>query len=1107
MGAQRRMPLGQQTPPPDQELARIERPRFAGRLFGVGAAPITVVVGPPGAGKSELIRACRVDPRAIYFQVGNENATFGRFVHGLARAVAPIAPGAEAAFPRVWERALQSRSPGIVLAHWLAEHLLGIDRPIVLDDLHAAAADPSIAAFIGKIAELRPDAPLTITLRSAGALPIPLWMAKGRMERPIDEADLRFDRSEVGAAARRFDLVLSAAEIDTIIAATGGSAIALNYALTRLRCDPSEFARVGMPTSFEGVAERIFARRTGAECAFLFSAALFPSIDDQLLASAGWDTAPATRDAIGADGPFIWERQTDGGIHFHDRFRDYLARQFEAYDPDFRSRIAHLVVQSLRDAGRHANALEVATRQRLCGAVGRLLDEHGFAILESGEVDVISEALNAFATDQRLGSRAMALRGYIDARRGRLDTSEAWFRLGLENGDDEVSRVTIAMYYARELALQRRADSCDVLAPFADSTTLPGNLLIDVQSSFAQALTAANRLDEARSRTEDALAMLTPDCAPALRARVFARAAYVALEGGQFSLARERARIAAPLAVAQSLYDVAASTYSVLYSIAYEIDDDAALSLDYLRCVRDLGLKSGTLRLELYALLGMYELHAETGDETALAEVEHELGALDKHDAAAQIIECLVPAKALQAGWGGGFDETQRLLRSTVERQATPAHLALCWAQIGLACAAAGKAEAATDALASAREALAANDTGTTRFGLTLLTLALASWVRGDAAGARCWTAAADDIVLGAAPRLRALRGVLEALVVGSTDPASFAPRVRDALGELRAAAFGGFAKLIEALPIAASYGAGESETIGSRLAKSELAERFAAALEAGDAAPVTDWLLALRCSPIGADALVAQFDGWAADRVAGDGVARRARSVRRQLSVHRPPTPAIVRIMDDVDPHIDVLFEHLHAAAPLMAEHSRAVSAWCSRIARALGLPESEILFISRCGLIHDVGKTLTPQAILDAPRGLSEDEWSIMREHAAEGGRMVARLAALAHFEPIVRGHHERLDGKGYPDGLHANAIPLAARIVSVADSFNAMIGRRAYRLPMVPTDALGELERGRGTQFDPDIVDVMIRIVLGRVAELPPAHAQHERVASNELPPRRL
>ena len=103
-------------------------------------------------------------------------------------------------------------------------------------------------------------------------------------------------------------------------------------------------------------------------------------------------------------------------------------------------------------------------------------------------------------------------------------------------------------------------------------------------------------------------------------------------------------------------------------------------------------------------------------------------------------------------------------------------------------------------------------------------------------------------------------------------------------------------------------------------------------------------------------------------------------------------------------------------------------------------------------------------------------------MRDHPAEGERMAERISVLGTLMPAIRGHHERLDGKGYPDGLRLTSIPLATRIVTVADCFNAMIGRRPYRLPMSPTEALNELDRNRHTQFDPEVVEAMTRIVVG-------------------------
>jgi putative nucleotidyltransferase with HDIG domain len=198
------------------------------------------------------------------------------------------------------------------------------------------------------------------------------------------------------------------------------------------------------------------------------------------------------------------------------------------------------------------------------------------------------------------------------------------------------------------------------------------------------------------------------------------------------------------------------------------------------------------------------------------------------------------------------------------------------------------------------------------------------------------------------------------------------------------------------------------------------------------------------------------------------------------------PNTLAVPMPVDEIDVQIDGLIRELDRVAPLTAEHSRAVSAWCARIARKLGLDASAVIYLARCGLVHDVGKLLTPSAILEAPRRLSMAEWSVMQLHPGDGAEIVSSLPDLRQFVPIVRWHHERIDGHGYPDGLRTSAIPLAARIVTVADSFNAMIGRRPYRLPLSPTDALEELLRNSHSQFDPEIVEAMTRIVMGRTLD---------------------
>jgi len=187
------------------------------------------------------------------------------------------------------------------------------------------------------------------------------------------------------------------------------------------------------------------------------------------------------------------------------------------------------------------------------------------------------------------------------------------------------------------------------------------------------------------------------------------------------------------------------------------------------------------------------------------------------------------------------------------------------------------------------------------------------------------------------------------------------------------------------------------------------------------------------------------------------------------------------LRAIDPVDAKIDELIFRLSAQDTLTAEHSRSVGMWCWRVAKRMNLSRSESYLLTRSGLLHDVGKTTTPLEILTAARALDEDEWAIMRQHAAIGETIVVAVSELRLFAPAVRSHHERFDGKGYPDGLERSSIPFSARVVAVADAFNAMIARRPYRAPLPPTVAVEELKRNSGTQFDPAAVQAMIDVVL--------------------------
>lgn len=141
----------------------------------------------------------------------------------------------------------------------------------------------------------------------------------------------------------------------------------------------------------------------------------------------------------------------------------------------------------------------------------------------------------------------------------------------------------------------------------------------------------------------------------------------------------------------------------------------------------------------------------------------------------------------------------------------------------------------------------------------------------------------------------------------------------------------------------------------------------------------------------------------------------------------------------------------------------------------------------LHQAGLLHDIGKTRIPQEILYKPGKLSEEEYELMKLHPVLGEQMIRPIEALRHLCPVIRGHHERWDGKGYPDGLAGEKIPLGARIIAVADVFDALAAERPYKASLPVEKVRAILMEGRGTHFDPDLADAFGRVLERRYPEL--------------------
>ncbi|HWH93345.1 MAG TPA: diguanylate cyclase [Baekduia sp.] len=168
-----------------------------------------------------------------------------------------------------------------------------------------------------------------------------------------------------------------------------------------------------------------------------------------------------------------------------------------------------------------------------------------------------------------------------------------------------------------------------------------------------------------------------------------------------------------------------------------------------------------------------------------------------------------------------------------------------------------------------------------------------------------------------------------------------------------------------------------------------------------------------------------------------------------------------------------DVLLRALAERNPALGQHLSTVAELAVAVARRLGLSPAEVEQIRQAADLHDVGKVAIPDAILDKPGPLDDEEWAFMRRHTVIGERIVAAAPALRSVAALVRASHERHDGGGYPDGLMGEEVPLGARIVAVCDSFDAMVADRPYRAAVAHDVALRELERCAGSQFDPAVV----------------------------------
>jgi HD-GYP domain-containing protein (c-di-GMP phosphodiesterase class II) len=199
-----------------------------------------------------------------------------------------------------------------------------------------------------------------------------------------------------------------------------------------------------------------------------------------------------------------------------------------------------------------------------------------------------------------------------------------------------------------------------------------------------------------------------------------------------------------------------------------------------------------------------------------------------------------------------------------------------------------------------------------------------------------------------------------------------------------------------------------------------------------------------------------------------------RWRQSRQRLAQARKALEVLARVMDLSD--------------PATSEHSRDIAKLVPRVGRMLGIRGAQCEELELAARFHDIGKVAVPEAVLRKPGPLDSDEWELMACHVEWGSELLRHLPECESIAQIVRHHHERFDGSGYPDGLSGEQIPLASRIITVCDAYGAMVSDRPYRRALSHEHALAELRDGAGEQFDPDAVAAVLSVADGSASGAP-------------------
>ncbi|MBV9720079.1 MAG: AAA family ATPase [Candidatus Eremiobacteraeota bacterium] len=647
-------------------FAPIERPRLVERLASSAACPIVLMIAPAGYGKSVVLRQYLETLREphVCFALRPDHSTLLGFLRGLTQTLGKHAPHSNAALAGAYERNTASPKRAVDLARWMHAHLESFCGVVAIDDLHLADTDPEVARFLAALIDRTKDKiRWVIASRSTTGLPVGTWLAYRDAEMPVDEHDLRFTLEEAREAALCLGLTIADAELEELLTLTEGWPAAMSFALrtSRRSADLRGVSALTREMIYRLLAEQVHETLDVEERALLEIAAALPAIDIGVLEKAGFDRALTIVERLRERTAFLYE-ESPGVYQCHDLFREFLRHQMALSGRRYQQMVCERAARALEASGDVEHAIAAFVAAALQIDVTRLLEAHGFDLLERARSDVVSRAIESLdEKSHRENATILALQGALQAIAGKFARAESLFRRALARAGDDRDLVANASLRLASLMANQGRDVSQILAGVGDNPRQSA-----AHRAEALALLAAQRAvagDEAAalSAIVQVEASITAIQSDSVRARVLQRIGIAFHHLGLADRAFEALSHSNELASDLHQYGLASKANAVLSNLAFHENDDIDAQLHYAEAAAEAARRAGDAFASQTALLQILSVRMRQADVRKCLEIEKDLGVFRKSDL---VMRYLALFRALRVAWEGRFGEAHHLLSS-----------------------------------------------------------------------------------------------------------------------------------------------------------------------------------------------------------------------------------------------------------------------------------------------------------------------------------------------------------------------------------------------------------------------------------------------------------